>query len=300
MLGIVDRMKDKHDNSNLSMGTKMDIAELELTGCCELNCRFCYNKELKKKEIRQKFVSDDDVSIFLNTIKKIPSIKEVGLYGLGESTLHPYLSKYYKIMKEAGYFTYLTSNGVKTTNLVPAIPYIDSLKFSWNYKDEKDFHEKTGKKEDIMFDILNNINSIYYTFSNMTSISVSVVLDVGESPSDYKDILEKLECKDVFFVQVLTQGGAYKYGKTGGGPNIIADGCKKSIPCWTLFRGLYVDCDLNVRTCPYGNDDTKPYILGNLKIDNIKDIMANKDYYKRMHLYGNCPDICKKCIKNNE
>ena len=161
MSNIVDRMKDKHNNTNLSMNTDINIAELELTGACELNCRFCYNRILRQKGIRQNCVDEDGVKIFLATIKKIPSIKEVGLYGLGESTLHPYLAKYYKMMKEAGYFTYLTTNGVNTTHLIPAIKYIDSLKFSWNYKDENDFHAKTGADHKTMYTILRNINNIY-------------------------------------------------------------------------------------------------------------------------------------------
>ena len=301
MSNIVDRMKDKHNNTNLSMNTDINIAELELTGACELNCRFCYNRILKQKGIRQNYVDEDGVKIFLSTIKKMPSIKEVGLYGLGESTLHPHLAKYYKMMKEAGYFTYLTTNGVKIAHLIPAIKYIDSLKFSWNYKDENDFHAKTGADHKTMYTILSNINNIYQLFSNITDISISVVLDIGDQVSDFKYMLSKIKCKNVFFVPVLTQGGIYGAGKTGG-PNIVEDGFKKSMPCWTLFKGLYVDCNLNVRTCPYGNNDSKQYthILGNLKKDSLEDILKERDKYKQMHLNGDCPIICKKCLKDQE
>ena len=291
MSSIRERMLDKHCIKDISLDTPVTIAKLELTGICNLNCSFCYNSKLRKNHIRQKLVTDNDVYKFLDAIKTFPSIKEVGLYGLGESTLHPSLDKYYKLIKDAGYYTYLTTNGVYIDHLVSALPYIDSLKFSWNYKNDEDFAIKTHTDHSIMYTIMNNINRIYKL---KPDISISVVLGLDDEISEYKYMLSKLSYKDIVFVPLLSQGWNSS-SSTGGGPRIIQE--PNTIdPCWSLFKGIYVDCDLNVRTCSYGNCNNT-HILGSLKHNPLDAILYNRDKYKQMHLDREFPSMCKKCLK---
>ena len=290
---ILDRIKEKHNNLNLSMETPIEMAELELTAKCNLQCKFCYNKKLRKQNKRQRFVSDDDFELFLHHIQQFPTIKQVGLYGLGESSLHPNVAKYYKKIKEEGYFTYLTSNGVFIDYLINAIPYIDSLKFSFNYKNREDFAYKTKSDPFTYMQIIRNINLVYDINQN---ISISVVLDNGDTEDMYTDSLSMINCKNIFFVSVLSQGGTYNSSK-GGAPSIKTENYK-SLPCWSLFKGLYVDCDLNIRTCAYGNTSDL-FILGNLK-ESKNTMMDMKDMYKSMNLKNFCPPMCEKCIGLNK
>lgn len=88
-------------------------------------------------------MTESDFECVLRFLKTVPSMKEVGLFYIGESGLHPNLSFFYRRLKEEGYFTYLTTNGTAASNVLRAIPYIDSLKVSWNYADVQDFALKT-------------------------------------------------------------------------------------------------------------------------------------------------------------
>ena len=80
---------------------------------------------------------------------------------MGEASLCFYLKDFYKKLKEAGYFTYLTTNGTLYRSIMDTIPYIDSLKVSWNYKDKIDFQNKTGAWSEEYEYIKNNIKKFY-------------------------------------------------------------------------------------------------------------------------------------------
>ena len=92
-----------------------------------------------------------------------------------------------------------------------------------------------------------------------------------------------------YFIPLQTQGGTFDIGTDG----VVgeADNPVNPIPCWSLFKGLYIDCDLNIRTCCYGHN--KDHILGNIKDNNVQD----HTIYKQQQLNGKIPNICKKCLR---
>ena len=110
-MSVKDRVNAISENSNLAVGTPYTTAKVELCGICTLNCAFCYNKNMIDANERQKIISEDDFNIVLKALEDIRTIKEVGLFYMGESGLHPQLAHFYKKLKDKGYFTYLTTNG---------------------------------------------------------------------------------------------------------------------------------------------------------------------------------------------
>jgi len=287
---IVDRIIKISNNTNVHLYDTPVTVKIELTGVCTLGCVFCFNQIMKKNKIRQKMMSDKEFDICLKYIGKIPTIKEVGLFYMGESTLHPKLVEYYKKVKELGYFTFLTTNGTYIKELIKAIPYIDSLKVSFNYINDKDFSIKTGLPNKVYFDIVDNISILKNECHKQgKKLYGSTVLDYNEQDYLSNEVIKTFD--EHYFIPLQNQGGLINKGKGG----VVGESKHqvKTIPCWSLFKGLYIDVDLNVRTCCYGH--TKEHILFNLR-DCNRDL---EKLYKirNQQLSKKIPNICNKCLK---
>lgn len=296
-MSIVQRINSASDNSSVSLNTSPTLAKIELTGKCTLSCRFCNNVNMRKYNQRQKLLSTEDFELVLENLKSITSIKEVGLFYMGESGLHPLLKEFYKKLKEARYFTFLTTNGTYIKYILEAIPYIDSLKVSWNYKDLADFIEKTGVSAQVYFSIQKNIDTLYKECHKYNrTLAISTILDSEEKM--YDGILKQLKFDEHYFIPLQNQNGI----EENGAPGVVGESINpvKPIPCWSLFKGVYVDVDLNVRTCCYGHD--KIHIIGNLREEKLSNLISDEKLirYKKSHLSNKIPSICTLCLNTKE
>ena len=265
------------------------MAKIELTGICTLNCHFCNMKEMRRKHDRQKMMTDEDFKIVLDYLAKFPEMHEVGLFYMGESSLHPRLAAYYRELKERGYFRVLATNATRIEHTLAAIPYIDRLKVSWNYKNEADFLTHFAYGEVTYQGVIDNVKKLYRAcHENGKTLAVSTVLDTTKY--NYVESIKKLSFDEHYWIPLQNQGGTQEDGL--GGVVGESESQVKPIPCWSLFKGVYVDCDLNVRTCCYGHGEE--HVLGNLRsgFDSIK----NKYLYEMAQLGHKIPAICKNCI----
>lgn len=292
---VQDRVQLISDNTNLSLDTKITTAKIEITGVCTFKCHFCYQNTMIAKNERQKFMTDTEFNQVLEYLKLYPDLKEVGLFYMGESGLHPKLADYYKQLKGLGYFTYLTTNGTCLESVKKAIPYIDSLKVSFNYllDGSNDINEITGTNYIPITKIIDNINIFAKECKKYnTEFALSTVIDETKYNKESHNKTMDYLFPNIFhyYIPLQTQGG---YNNEGlGGVVGETESKVNQIPCWSLFKGLYIDVDLNIRTCCYGHTDK--HILG-----NIKDMkVVNKKELLQQHLFNQIPDMCKECIKN--
>lgn len=291
---VKERVDFISQNKNLSLETPYTTCKIEVCGKCNMKCSFCYENILANNKIRQKLMSIKDFKLVLKILKeKVPTLKEIGLFYMGEAGLHPDLPKLYKLCKDEGYFTYLTTNGLFIKNILPAIKYIDSLKVSWNYKDYFDFSNKTNLKSIISYKIIkiNTCELQKECHKYNKKLTVSTILDPNDNKEDYETSLKEICYDDHYWIPLQTQGGYKNTGSDG----VIGefDNVSTPIPCWSLFKGIYIDSDLNIRTCCYGHTDK--FIIGNIKNNSN----FNKDVYKTQHLKGEIPEICKNCLKHS-
>ena len=281
-MGIKERVDKISDTSNLSIDTKVTTAKLEATGICNMDCIFCFNHVMKQNKQRQRFITDKDFSIMLDALDKLETIKEVGMFYMGESTIHPKLPYFYKVLKNHNYFTYLTCNNFNLNILSKAIPYIDSVKISFN----TEYDDTQIKKIESLYNLLHSCNK---------TLSISSVIQPHENKDTYLRYNNTIPHDEWYYLPMQTQGGTIDIGVDG----VVGEYDKQSspIPCWSLFKGFYVDCELNVRTCCYGHHDT--HILMNLE----KEKFSKKEYYNRKRLYmkdhleHRIPSICSSCIR---
>lgn len=280
----MSRIKDKAEkvmrNDDITIETKPTIARIELTGKCTLECSFCVNKDLKKDNLRQNYLTDEDFDLIIDSLLDAKTITDVGMHYVGESGLHPRIAHYCKKLKEAGFNTYLTTNGTTVRNLLKAIPYIDNLEVSWNYKDSDDFENKTGRDEDVYVRIINNIHTLWNECHKRDKkLALATILEDGSQRNEYA-VISLLPHDEHRFITLEE-----KQGK------------QSQLPCWSLFKGVYIDTDLNLRTCTYGHNNE--HILGNLRVDTIDDILENATPIKEQQLKNEVPKICEKCFSKN-
>lgn len=292
--GIVNRINYISDNTNLSMDTKPVTCKIEVSGTCNLDCRFCNHSNLKD---RFKLMSLKDFEEVINFVhKNYPSITDIGLFLMGEPGLNRELPEMYKMVKniDRNYFTFLTTNGLFIKYITKSLQFVDSLKVSWNYKNEKDFEEKTDTSIDAYYDIRRNIKRLYKLCKEYnTSFSISTVIDEkNDKKEDYYKSIEGFEYDYHYFLPLQTQGGYVKDAKGGCVGN---DSRYESnpIPCYCLFKGLYIDVNKNIRICPFGNEEH--HIIGNI-YNGIDMNYYNK--IKEQHLYGSIPKQCEKCLNS--
>jgi radical SAM domain protein len=291
---LKNRVIDISRNDNLSLDTPPTTVKIELTGRCTLDCVFCNHHSMKEKNIRQKLLSREDFNIILQQLLTISSVREVGLFYMGESAIHPLLKDFYKELKKYKYFTYLTTNATIIENIIPAIKYIDSLKVSWNYKNMEDFIWKTRSPANIYDKIISNIYKLDRLCQSMGKhLTISTIMD--SSKNEYISALKKFDGVDHYWLPLQTQCGNNEVGI--GGVSGELDHMVKSIPCWSLFKGIYIDVDLNVRMCCYGHYDE--HILGSLKRSSLSEILKSDKVIqiKQKHLQGDIPSECYSCLR---
>ncbi len=291
-MSVQERVKAISRNDNLAIDQKGTTAKIELCGMCSLDCKFCAHHGMKERWERQKFMTSTDFEIALHWLRSCrPDVTEVGLFYMGESGLHPGLADAYRKLKEAGYFTFLTTNGTTIENILPAIPYIDSLKVSWNYKGIMDFQNKTNAHAFAFDRIVSNIKELYQAcHDNGKKLAISTVLD--DDKEKYEGWLAVLPHDEHYWIPLQTQGGTFNEGQDG----VVGESESpvNPLPCWSLFKGVYVDVDLNVRTCCYGHG--REHIMGNLH-SNWNTIPAYNKEARQLQLDGKIPAMCQACLR---
>lgn len=295
MTTVQERVKAISDNKDLNLDTPYTTAKVELSGICTLQCDFCYNQVMRKHDIRQKIMPLSDLHLVIEQLRQISSMKEVGLFYMGESAINPNISLGYKILKDNGYFTYLTTNATNIRYIESAIPYIDSLKVSWNYTDVDDFVKKTNSPKTVYYNIISNIAKLYnicHTYGK--ELTISTVLDTKKQ--DYEEAIKNLKYDYHYYIPLQTQGGTNIKGIDG----VVGESESPvpPMPCWSLFKGVYIDVDLNVRTCCYGHKPEQ--IIGNLRKDDLVNILNchKTKYMKQLHLQSRIPEECIECLRN--
>jgi hypothetical protein len=291
---IVDRIIQISKNTDLTLDIKPTTVKIELTGRCTLDCTFCNHHTMKEDNIRQEMMSEHNFYIILNNLMSVSSIQEVGLFYMGESALHHRLHLFYRELKNNGYFTYMTTNASIIDNTLKALPYIDSLKVSWNYKNVDDFVKKTRSTSRVYQNIIQNIFILQEECKKLNKVlTISTIMD--SSKEEYNEALKKFEEIDHYWLPLQTQCGNNEIGV--GGVSGELDHMVKSIPCWSLFKGIYIDVDLNVRMCCYGHQDD--HIIGSLMNEKLSTILNDSRLLriKMQHLSGEIPKECRMCLK---
>lgn len=105
-----------------------NLAQIELTNACNLNCRGCLRSEMKRKV----GYMDRDTFIYCLAIAHSRLVPELWLHNWGEPLLHPNLLEYVNMAKHDLFKVGFVTNGTLLTPYILSQLENDYLDLSWN------------------------------------------------------------------------------------------------------------------------------------------------------------------------
>lgn len=253
------------------MEIKIAGAYIEITGKCNLKCKFCYNdstSESKQVIEYSKMKEIIDKLVFLKA-------NSLSLSG-GEPLLHPNFNEIVKYAYEKGLIVTLTTNGVFLRHLSEdVLKMISNIQISLDGSTSEIHDSIRGLKG--TFD--NVIKSIEWLNSlNYTNLTIKMVLNKmnKEQLNDYIKLGKKYNVKDIRFSFVIESGRAVGASNI----NLSLNDKKEIIKTINTIREKNLKdetCKINVgqigttEVCPFVKENEKE-VKFNLKIDSYGNV----------------------------
>lgn len=299
-MSIVDRIKGI---TNFELKTCMPYpisCKIELSTGCNFNCVYCKVGNTKNN----KFMKEENVYTIVSKLYN-SGVRHFGLFFMGEGTLHPNFNSICKTIKEKypDIFLFLTTNG--TSDLKESLPYLDSIKFSINYYDDKSFESNIRIKSKLN-EILNNIKELVeYRNSNKIVTEISASSIFFNNPSQEEFVKKLKNTVDSFFYNNLqTQAGFISTSTKFEDINSEIIQVDK-FPCYGMFTMANINVDGELCACRW--DSSSEWSKFGSLIDNDFDVLWNCDKiqeYRRQHinaytqgLYEEVNTHCLKCLR---
>ena len=285
--------------------------KIEVTGKCNFRCGFCPLSTRKHRG------TDMDIKLFYDIASQISDlgIEEVGVFFMGESFSSPdLLVKAIKhLKKDLGIpYVFLTSNGSladpATVSRCMAAG-LDSLKWSCNISDKKQFSKIVNVKASLFDQVFENIRSAYKIREKhgyKTKLYASSIHYDNEQQGFMEDLLTQkiLPYVDQHYWLPLYSMGSLATAKekelglipTAGNSGRY-DNPVPPIPCWTLFTEAHIMSDGRMTGCCA--DATGEWIMGDLRKESFMEAWHSGEFQKLriMHLKGIVKGTkCEKCI----
>jgi len=285
--------------------------KIELTAKCNFKCAFCatgYGLRTKK---------DMDWDFYVALLKdlKASGVEEVGMFYLGESFLLNWLPEAIQEAKNIGFeYVFLTTNGsLASRDKVKACmdAGLDSLKFSLNYADSKQFAEIAQVKESYFDDILKNIKdafSVRAEGNHNCGLYASYIRYDGDQGAKMNNVIKKIKpLVDEMYALPL-----YSQADLTGGENIIrgwevragnpgrADNMRDPLPCWAVFTEARVTYNGMLSACCF--DHKHDFEMGDLNDVSFMDAWHSDKFQelRKAHLKKNvCGTVCENCAAYN-
>lgn len=282
--------------------------KIELTARCDLQCFFCANR-MKLRDKR-----DMDWGLLTRLLKEMrdDGVEEIGMFYLGESLLYPRLAEAIQFAKhECKYpYVFLTTNGLAAKqDKIEAIVRagLDSLKFSLNAADSKQFHEVTGV--DGFTKVIQNIKTarsavdkVFDETGHRCGLYASSILFDGKQQELMEQVVAEITpfVDEHYYLPLYNQAGL-----TGGLRNTRpvpgnigrVGNLRKPIPCWAVFTEGHITYDGNLSACCFDHDGR--FHMGDLKQMSFMDAWNSPVFQelRKVHLHGNVTgSVCESCI----
>jgi len=277
------------DNIKLPRSVK-----LELTAICNHKCIYCSLPKLQET-LPIKFMTID---LYKRAVDNLESLKiqELGLFHMGEGTLHPQFNDLVKYASNKKCFEiFITTNGTKLDALKYCVEQnIKSIKFSLNGYNKKVHKEVTGI--DDFESVISNLKELiaYRNFiRSKTEISASSI---------YYDNLEQEEfarkiadIADTFYMtQIYNHAGKVdnNFIELKNSPYLIMNMCNK--PCYGLFTLGHIKVDGTINMCRFGMDHE--FDIGHINEGFDKVWFGSKaNEIRKKHLEDQIK-TCNKCL----
>lgn len=260
-MSIIDRIKIASTSIDLSCSNLPTAVKLELSGVCNHKCYYCVVPTLKGLK---KFMPIDVVNKTIEEVKRL-NIKEIGLFHMGEGTLHPQFCEIIDIiLNGCNSKLFITTNGTRIDELKYLVKNnIQSIKFSLNGYNKETHLKATGV--DTFDKIIENIKLLIKYRNDIissTEISASSIFYNNTEQDDFVDKMSKI-VDNYYFTEIYSHADKVinKYIDLTNNPRII-NGLCGNIPCYGMYNLCHIKTNGDVNLCRWGVDDE--FVIGNI------------------------------------
>lgn len=265
---------------------------LELTNSCNLRCSFCSYPDSSSKKGMMSF---DEAVKRLNEAKEF-GIREVALFSAGESLLFKDVVRVAEESKKLGFYTYLTTNGVKLSReLAQGLcnAGIDSIKISVDAGTQEVYSKVKGRDWfDLVLENVRTLREIVDGKGGKIRIICSMVVtkDNAETVDSFRDKFSPL-ADDILISKATNLGGKIDAGNTNKeitSPQIN--------PCRLLWDRIVVCQDGRITACCVDFDNELVYAGSDISLKEAWNNPTIVDWREK-HLAGDVSSIslCKDC-----
>ena len=286
--------------------------KIELTGKCNLNCGFC----AKSQNLRD--LQEMDTVLYKRLVVDFiqSGVEELGLFYLGESFMAPWLSDAVRYAKNLGMpYVFLTTNGAlakprKVEDVIRA--GLDSLKFSLNYADEKQFAEITGAPEALFQIVINNIKTtkeirdwIERETGHRCGLYASYIKYDGAQAERMESLIEELNpyLDEIYILPLYSQADLTGQDEAERGWEVTAGNrgrigaLRPPVPCWAVFTEGHVTWDGKLSACCFDHDGR--FEMGDLNEQTFMEAWNSEKLrdLRATHLLGRIKgSVCEGCV----
>ena len=279
--------------------------KIELTGKCNFACYFCARAQ------RLRDVDTMDRVLFERLLLEMrdAGVEEIGMFYLGESFLVPWLPEAIKFAKDIGYpYIFLTTNGaLSTPDKVKKCMEngLDSLKFSYNYADKKQFSDIARVKPELFDTMKENIKAAWKIKQDndyKCYLSASYIMYDGEQGNRMLEAVEEIRpyVDTVYALPLYNQAALIKDDQqwefTAGNRGRF-DNLRDPLPCWSIFTEGHISFDGMLSACCFDHDGR--FHMGDLKTTSFMDAWNSEKFQelRKAHLNKDVKDtVCEKCV----
>ena len=286
--------------------------KIEISPRCNYRCGFC---ALRTREVQPKWDMDFDLFKRITREMRDAGVQEIGVFYLGESFMNPRLLVDCIAYLKSGIgmpYVFLTSNAsMAFPEAVEACMNegLDSLKWSVNAADEKQFEQVMGVSGKLFRTALENIRStceIRKEKGYKTGLYASSIRYDGEQQAKMEGLLRErvLPFVDHHYWLPLYSMGAFAtkreaelgYRPTAGNQGRIG-ALREPLPCWSAFTEGHVTAEGKLSACCF--DATANWTMGDLTRQPFMEAWNSAPFVKLRgaHLKRDVRGtVCQSCV----
>ena|SRR3990167_5713039 len=285
--------------------------KIELSGRCNYRCGFC---ALRTREAQPKEDMDLDFFKRITLEMRDDGVDEIGFFYLGESTINPKLlvDAIAHVKKIGIPYRFLTTNGsLMTPEVADGVMKagLDSLKFSINASDDKQFKDVMGVKPRLFQDALEHLRKareIRDETGYPCRIYASSIRYDGEQQTKMEALLKEKVLPYVdqhYWLPLYSMGFLAIQREQELGYKPIAgnqgrlDAMREPLPCWSAFSEGHVTASGKMSACCFDADER--WTMGDLTKSSFMDAWHSEKFanLRKAHLRRDVTGTpCEDCI----
>jgi MoaA/NifB/PqqE/SkfB family radical SAM enzyme len=286
--------------------------KIEISPRCNYRCGFC---ALRTREVQPKW--DMDFGLFKRIVREMrdAGVEEVGVFYLGESFMNPRLlvDCIAHLKHEVGMpYVFLTSNAsMAFPEAVEACMAagLDSLKWSVNAADERQFERIMGVSRRLFRRALENIQSAWAVREaggHRTRLYASSIRYDGKQQDRMERVLaERVRpwVDEHYWLPLYSMGAfaAQREAELGYRPTAGNQGrlgaLREPLPCWSAFTEGHVTAEGKLSACCF--DATAHWTMGDLRHQSFMEAWHSAPFQRlrEAHLRRDVRGtVCEQCL----